>query len=348
MRPPRRVNYAALDVEELGSIYESLLDFHPAIDADAAGQPVFALIKGPERKTTGSYYTPPQLVAELIKSALDPVIAERLASAPAGERERALLSIRVCDPASGSGHFLLAAARRIGKALAQERTGEAEPAPEHVREAIRDVIAHCIYGVDKNPLAVDLCRVALWLESHTGGKPLSFLDHRIRCGDSLIGVFDLASLEEGIPDEAFKPLEGDDKMMARELARQNSDEREGQHDLLVWEPKAVLAGFTRASRTLDQVGDDTPEAIRRKKEIFERSHTDSAWRRQREACDLWTAAFFQPLRPDTPAITSGALADHLAGRANSRLVAMARNLALTHRFFHWPLEFPEVCSRGRL
>ena len=344
--PPRRINYAALDVEELGSIYESLLDFHPAIDADAAGRPVFALIEGSERKTTGSYYTPPQLVAELIKSALEPVIADRLAAAPIGQRERALLSIRVCDPASGSGHFLLAAARHIGKALACERTGEEEPAPERVREAIRDVIAHCIYGVDKNPLAVDLCRVALWLESHTGGKPLSFLDHRIRCGDSLIGVFDLASLEGGIPDEAFKPLEGDDKTTARELARRNRDEREGQHDLFDWEPDAVLAGFTRASRTLDQIGDDSPEAIRRKKKLFERSHADPTWRRQREACDLWTAAFFQPLRPDTPAITSRTLADHLAGRTNSRPIAMAWDLALTHRFFHWPLEFPEVLAEG--
>lgn len=344
--PPRRVNYAALDVEELGSIYESLLDFHPAIDADAAGQPDFALIKGSERKTTGSYYTPPQLVTELIKSVLDPVIADRLASAPAGERERALLSIRVCDPASGSGHFLLAAARRIGKALAQERTGEAEPAPEHVREAIRDVIAHCIYGVDKNPLAVDLCRVALWLESHTGGKPLSFLDHRVRCGDSLIGVFDLASLEGGIPDEAFRPLDGDDKTTARALARRNRAEREGQRDLFACEPDAVLAGFTRSSRTLDQIGDDTPEAIRRKKELFEQSHADPAWRRQREACDLWTVAFFQPLRPEVPAITTGALVDHLTGRSNPRLVATARDLSLTHRFFHWPLEFPEVFAEG--
>ena len=344
--PPRRVNYAALDVEELGSIYESLLDFHPAIDADAADRPVFGLIDGSERKTTGSYYTPPQLVAELIKSALEPVIADRLAAASAGQRERALLSIRVCDPASGSGHFLLAAARHIGKALARERTGEEEPAPERVREAIRDVIAHCIYGVDKNPLAVDLCRVALWLESHTGGKPLSFLDHRIRCGDSLIGVFDLASLEGGIPDEAFKPLEGDDKTIARALARRSRDEREGQHHLFAWEPDAVLAEFSRANRTLDQIGDDTPEAIRRKKELYEESHADPAWRNQREACDLWTAAFFQPLRADAPAITSGTLADHLAGRTNSRLVAMAWDLALSHRFFHWPLEFPEVFAEG--
>ncbi len=215
-----------------------------------------------------------------------------------------------------------------------------------MREAIRDVIAHCIYGVDKNPLAVDLCRVALWLESHTGGKPLTFLDHRIRCGNSLIGVFDLNSLEAGIPDEAFKPLEGDDKTAARELKRRNRDERAGQHDLLAWEPNAVLDGVARASRALDDIADDTPEAIRQKKELFEQSHADPAWRRQREACDLWTAAFFQPLNPDTPAITTATLADYLARRPNSRLVALAWDLSLGHLFFHWPLEFPEVFADG--
>ncbi len=344
--PPRRVNYAALDVEELGSVYESLLDFHPAIDADGVGRLDFALVEGSERRTTGSYYTPPQLVAELIRSALEPVMADRLATALDGGRERALLSIRICDPACGSGHFLLAAARHIGKALARERTGEQEPAPERMREAIRDVIAHCIYGVDKNPLAVDLCRVALWLESHTGGKPLTFLDHRIRCGNSLIGVFDLNSLETGIPDEAFKPLEGDDKAASRELMRRNRDERAGQHDLLAWEQNAVIESVTRTSRALDDIADDTPEAIRQKKELFEQSHADPAWRRQREACDLWTAAFFQRLSHDAPAITTATLADCLARRPNSRLVAVSWDLSLTHRFFHWPLEFPEVFTEG--
>ena len=174
--PRRRVNYAALDVEELGSVYESLLDRQPVIEIDGRDQPVFALVAGSERKATGSFYTPRELVAELVESALAPVLDERLKPcATRAERERALLSLRVCDPACGSGHFLLAAARRLGKALACIRTGEDEPAPERVREAMRDVAAHSIYGVDRNPLAVDLCRVALWIESHdpTGRSPSS-------------------------------------------------------------------------------------------------------------------------------------------------------------------------------
>jgi hypothetical protein len=344
----RRVNYAALDVEELGSVYESLLEFHPAVEEETAGRPFFALLTGSERKTTGSYYTPPELVAELIKSALEPALADRLAAWPK-EPEKAILSIRVCDPACGSGHFLLAAARRLGKELARVRSGEEEPAPERVREAVRDVISHCIYGVDKNPLAVDLCRVALWLESHTGDKPLTFLDHRIRLGNSLVGVFDLAALAEGIPDEAFKPLEGDEKATARALTKRNREEHGGQMSLglVEWTPDVSLVDFTRHSREVDAIPDDSPEAIRRKKQLFERSHDDPAWRRQRTACDLWTAAFFQPLSPGLPAITSGALVDHLSGRPiDARLTASARALAQEQSFFHWKLEFPEVFEDG--
>src|SRR5215212_1119106 len=151
----RRVNYGALDVEELGSVYESLLDYRPVIGAGGAS---FDLVTGTERKTTGSYYTRPELVQELIKSALVPVIEDRLKGAV--DKEQALLSITVCDPACGSGHFLLAAARRLGQELAKVRSGEEQPGPAQFRRAVRDVIAHCIYGVDLNPLAVDLCKLA--------------------------------------------------------------------------------------------------------------------------------------------------------------------------------------------
>jgi hypothetical protein len=123
----RRVNYESLDVEELGSIYESLLDFHPQISVKNAGYE-FELVKGSDRKSTGSYYTPPELVAQLIKTALKPVIADKLEGLSSiTEREAALLSITVCDPSCGSGHFLLAASRAIGLKLAQVRTNEIEP-----------------------------------------------------------------------------------------------------------------------------------------------------------------------------------------------------------------------------
>lgn len=345
--PLRRVNYAALDVEELGSVYESLLDYQPQI-VTGQGAPRFELSYGSERKSTGSYYTPPELVAELIRSALEPVIEERLKAArPPEEKEQAILSIRVCDPACGSGHFLLAAARRLGKELAKIRTGEEEPAPERVREAIRDVVAHCIYGVDKNPLAVELCRVALWLEAHCAGKPLTFLDHHIKCGDSLVGVLDLAILEKGIPDEAFS---ADSKEAARSLKRRNRAEcqnlRKGQLSLPLG-TEQVVAELSQERQKLEAIQDDSPADVRRKQELYSRYCQNQEHQRLVEACNLWTAAFFQLLTSDfSRAITTKVVVDRLENRTHPQALATAAALALEHRFFHWPLEFPEVFESG--
>jgi hypothetical protein len=344
--PPRRINYSSLDTEELGSVYESLLEFHPQIDCSGA-RPRFELGVGRERKSTGSYYTPPQLVNELIRSALEPVIQERLKGATTREaKERALLSIKVCDPAAGSGHFLLAAARRLGKELARIRSEADEPPPDQVREATRDVVAHCIYGVDKNPLAVELCRVALWLEAHCEGKPLTFLDHRIRCGDSLVGVFDLSVLREGIPDEAFTPRTGDDRAVASEWKKRNRKERSGQR-YLPFDPVSALPQLAAATDELSAMRDDTPEQVRRKRERYERQRNEVSFLRQLEACNLWTAAFFQPLRKGRPIITTETVLTHLEGReVTGDLLGLAEELAQQHWFFHWPLEFPEVFAQG--
>ena len=243
----RRVNYAHLDVEELGSVYESLLDYRPVVRVQASAatgpQAGFHLAAGTERKQTGSYYTPRELVHELVDSALIPVMEEKLAAAKTpADQERALLSLRVCDPAAGSGHFLLAAARRIARALARIRSGEAEPAPAVYRAALRDVVRNCIYAVDKNPLAVDLCKVALWIESHAAGMPLSFLDHHIKCGDSLVGVLNLDDLVAGIPDDAYKPVSGDDRKAAGDYRKRNRAERRGQADLFGRLPTAEEMG----------------------------------------------------------------------------------------------------------
>ena len=221
----RPINYAFLDVEELGSVYESLLDHYPVVSTQGARM-IFELTSGTERKTTGSYYTRPELVQELIKSALIPVMEERLEAAGDKEaKERALLSMKVCDPAAGSGHFLLAAARTVGAELARIRLGEEQVTPEPYRLAVRDVIRNCIYGVDLNPLAVDLCKVALWIEGHHSGLPLTFLDHRIKCGNSLVGIDSLDRIAQGIPSEAFTPVHGDDKAVARSIKKINDRER---------------------------------------------------------------------------------------------------------------------------
>jgi hypothetical protein len=187
-----RVRYRDLNTEELGSVYEGLLELHPQLEQQGSQwQLSYGGGAGSDRKTTGSYYTPDALVQELIKSALVPVIDDRLSKAVgAADQEKALLNIKVIDPACGSGHFLLAAARRLAVALAQVRAGDDQPSEDDRQHALRDVVAHCIYAVDKNPMAVELCKVALWIEAIDPGKPLSFLDAHIQCGDSLVGVFD--------------------------------------------------------------------------------------------------------------------------------------------------------------
>ncbi|WP_440950797.1 Eco57I restriction-modification methylase domain-containing protein [Methanosphaerula subterraneus] len=351
--PWRRINYGALDVEELGSVYESLLDFAPVFTTEQ-GRPGFTLSAGTERKSTGSYYTPPELVNELVQSALVPVIEERLAAAKTPkEKEEALLSLAVCDPACGSGHFLLAAARRIGRELARSRTGDEEPSPEEQRLAVRDVITHNIYGVDKNPLAVDLCRVALWLEGHSMGRPLTFLNHRIRCGDSLVGVYDLAVLKEGIPDAAYTAVTGDDKAVASAVKKQNKLERGGQTTLFAVD-LADLGPLNDARRRLSTIPDDTPAAVREKEVVYRTAQAEgTAWCRDRTACDLWTAAFFAPLTPETDEAgmipTTGTVRSYLAddqATVHGEAAREARRISKRYRFFHWPLEFPEVFAKG--
>jgi len=353
-RSLRRVNYQALDVEELGSVYESLLELRPVFRLEE-NPPRFKFAYGQERKSTGSYYTPPELVAELVRSALEPVIRERLKPCRTPEeKEKALLSLRVCDPASGSGHFLLAAARRIGRELASVRCGEQEPPPEEMRRAVRDVVARCLYAVDLNPLAVELCKVALWLESQCEDMPLSFLDHRIRCGNSVVGVFDLDVLREGVPDGAFEPRTGDSREFARLLKKRNRSETPDQLDLgLSGDSVGLPEEAIRARRQLEAVPDDSPENVRRKREEFERAQRDADLQRLRLACDLWTAAFFQPLSGQSSgagqgeAITSSVVWNALRGRALSpQLAGTASELAAENRFFHWPLEFPEVFAAG--
>lgn len=263
----RAVDYKNLGSEELGSIYESLLELHPSMNLDVG---VFELstAAGHERKTTGSYYTPTCLVNCLLDSALEPVLDEAVKK---HDPEKAILDLKVCDPATGSGHFLIAAAHRIAKRLAAIRTGDEEPSPEALRTALRDVIAHCIYGVDMNPMAVELCKVSLWLEALEPGKPLSFLDHHIKCGNSLLGTTP-ALLKKGVPDDAFKPIEGDDKQLCSAYKKQNKEERKKQKYFVFGEeekgPWDQLGNLAAAVVQLDQIPDDNLASIQKKQQRY--------------------------------------------------------------------------------
>ena len=351
----RRVNYAHLDVEELGSVYESLLDYRPVfMGLDEETAPIsFMLAAGTERKHTGSYYTPPELVRELIESALVPVLKERLSNAgpKAIDKERALLGLRVCDPACGSGHFLLAATRRIARELAQTRTGLDEPALPHYREAVRDVVRYCVYGVDKNPLAVDLCKVALWIESHAAGFPLGFLDHRIKCGDSLIGIRDLECLEAGVPEAAYAAVKGDVKEVASYYRKINRTERKGQLSFEFNGFEESSAGFAAEMAAVGMQDERNTSDVQAKQELYEELRAPySYYGLRQEACNLWTYAFSAPLvefedleKREVP--TSNDVRRSLAGlQVNNQLKTKAINVSKNLTYFHWPIEFPEVFS----
>lgn len=336
----RIVDYRNLGAEELGSIYESLLELMPSWDA-ATKTYSLTVASGNQRKNTGSYYTPTSLVESLLDTALDPVLDQAEKS---DEPEQALLRVTVCDPACGSGHFLVGAARRIAKRVAALRTGDPEPAPEAVRSAMRDVVARCVYGVDVNPLAAELAKVSLWMEALDPGRPLTFLDAQIRVGNALVGATPRL-IADGLPDEAFKPIEGDDKKIASTLTKQNKAERNAQGSL--FDVDMVAANTTLAERVEEVVAAPTLSlADVHVQEQRLRAYTNSdAYRQQRLAADSWCAAFVWPKSLGAPpAITQRTIAALIDGddKLTDAQRAEVDRLAAEYRFFHWHLEFPHI------
>lgn len=344
----RPVDYKNLRSEELGSVYESLLELHPIINThvDVA---TFELqsVAGNERKTTGSYYTPDSLVQCLLDSALDPVLEEAIKGRNLQEAEEAILNLKVCDPACGSGHFLVAAAHRMAKRLASIRTGDSEPSPTETQKALRDVIGHCIYGVDINEMAVELCKVALWMEAIEPGKPLSFLEHHIQCGNSLLGTTP-ALMAGGIPDEAFNPIEGDDKKTAAAIKKLNKKEREKGSGSMFAQFEGGIELDTVDLLTkiveIDQVDDSSISGIRRKQELYEQFILRD-YKQAKVIADAWCAAFVWKKTAEAPlAVTHDIfwlLKNKPQGVPPSTLAEIER-LASQYKFFHWHLAFPSV------
>jgi hypothetical protein len=296
-----RVNYGALATEEFGSVYERLLELHPVINPAAGNFPptfTFKQAAGNERKTTGSYYTPSSLVECLLDSALDPVLDDRLKNfAKLGYKsaDEAVLALKVCDPACGSGHFLIAAAQRIARRLALLRSKGDEPSVSELRHTLREVIGHCIYGVDINPMSVELCKVGLWLEAMETGKPLSFLDHHIRCGNSLLGATP-ALIAEGIPDGAFTAIEGDDKKACATLKKLNAREKLGFGELFALEDSATFERLQQAVVVVENLPDDSVRAVEQKSFAFEQLQHNHDFERATDLANLWCAAFVIPKR----------------------------------------------------
>ncbi len=344
-----RVNYAALNVEEFGSVYEGLLEYEPEFLIDGS-RVEFGFKAGDERAATGSHYTPDELVQPLIKHSLDYLIADRL---KAPNPETALLDLRVADIACGSGHILLAAARRIATELAIVRTGEEQPSPTAYRAALRDVIRTCIYGVDLNPLAVELCKVALWLEAHNPGQPLNFLDHHIKCGNAIVGFVSRDEVNKGVPDEAFATLPGDDKDTAAEFRKQNKAERKEKGQLrleLSNEMREQLDAILAKWKSLSALPEKTPAEIEAKKKEFNAFTTGKNAYLLNQIAAIPIAQFYIPKTPENAAkiITDEQFRRYWSGSQTpqGQGTAAAWAVANRKRFFHWFLEFPDVMSAG--
>ncbi|KPC60651.1 Eco57I restriction-modification methylase domain-containing protein [Streptomyces chattanoogensis] len=351
----RVIDYRHLDAEELGSIYESLLELVPKHEATERS---FELVElaGNARKTTGSYYTPSSLIDCLLDSALDPVIDDavkrgEIRATRSGQPDpgpaivEELLNLTVCDPACGSGHFLVAAARRIAKRVAAVREQNPEPTIDAVRHALHEVVARCIYGVDLNPMAVELAKVSLWLEAMEPGKPLGFLDAHIKHGNALIGATP-ALLADGIPDDAFKPIEGDDKKIASAVRKRNAKEQAGQ---LIFHTEERIwvsnAAFAATLREITDAPSNTLRDVRLQSSRFRELEQSAKYVSALHIADAWCAAFVWPKWSGAPTpVTEGVFRDLQSPGAgipvstNEEIIRLAEQ----YKFFHWHLEFPEV------
>ncbi len=351
-----KVNWRDMETEELGSVYESLLELTPELNLEARDF-TFAegdATKGNARKVSGSYYTPDSLVKLLLDTTLDPVLDAAEARNP-NDPVSEILKLSMIDPACGSGHFLLGAARRAAARIARHRMPGAI-SQEVFQHALREVVGNCIYGSDRNPMAVELCKVALWIEALEPGKPLSFLDARIQCGDSLIGVFDYEMLKAGIPDDAYKAMSGDDKEVAKAYERLNKDERDGKAASGFIKTLAAPTEIIDGARKIAAMPEDTLKEVKAKARAFAKYEASDQWQRLKLACDMYVAAFFTPkvgeepsarTLVDMPVPTTGAMWEALSGKIRSDILQdNAHSVSDQNSALHWPLAFPAVMARG--
>ena len=328
-----RIAYRDLDVEQLGAVYERVLEYEPApASAGAAFRRTMdaTLVRTREvRKSSGTFYTPRALTGFLVRQTLAPLVKGRSADE--------ILRLRILDPAMGSGAFLVAACRFISaaaeEALIEDGTWHAHDVTAADRAALRrDVASRCLFGVDLNPMAVQLARLSLWLGTLAADKPLSFLDHHLVAGNSLVGAS---------PDDLRRQPGGGAARGRR------------QEELPLFPEEHLSSVVAHAIRTRLQITtqpDDTAAIVREKERrlaaLQARDSSLATWSR---LLDLWCAGWFwtNGAAPDrgtfrelTVRLLDGACA--LPERQCSQFLSHSDTTAARCRFHHWPLVFPEV------
>ncbi len=377
-----KINYSSLDVEEFGSVYEGILEMQPILtSATERNAWDFGYVGGLDRKSTSSYYTRPDLVQSLIRTTLEPVIKEKIAQYQTKEEQvKALLAMKVCDAASGSGHIALAMARTLAWYVSTIRTGEDNPASLDYREALREVIQKCVYAVDFNPDAVELCKVVLWIEGYCAGMPLSFLDHHIRCGNSVVGVADLDVLLKGVPKEAFS---SEDKDVLKRVKALNNDALREIQDMERGNLSAIGATLFSSDSMIERIDSEQIGLASKVREIsalpettlLEELTKQKRWEDLmqsprveclRRACDIYSYAFYKQFTAEDMAGSEDLFSSPVAipyTKTVYRALEEIKHLdeedstfkplddsfknevlaaAKKYRFFHWCVEFPEV------
>jgi hypothetical protein len=332
-----RIDYRDLGVEQLGAVYESVLEYEPTVapPATQSGQARIVLRRGGDkRKSTGSFYTPQTLTDFVVRRTLHPLVD--------GASAERILQLRIVDPSMGSAAFLVSACRYLARAyeraLIRDSSAVEADIDESDRAMFRRVIAQrCLFGVDLNPTAVQLARLSLWLATLSANKPLTFLDHHLLCGNSLIGAspVDIARQPPGLRASRFGGQDGGQAHRAEMPLFRDVD----------LEPS--LARIITERRWLAETRDDTAAIVREKERRLDRVRTGVRWK---SILDLWCACWMWPDSQEAPEPAvfrslSDKLLDgrcELPEQTSSALLREAARITETHRFFHWMLEFPEV------
>lgn len=347
------VTYGDLGVRELGSIYEGLLEHQPRVaqepmvavrddkrervvpEKEARGKKilvrydtgqVYLTLHQGERKATGSYYTPDYIVKYIVQNTLGPLLEETRQRGD--DQFDSILALKVLDPAMGSGHFLVEATDYLARALV-EALGEASAEREDdIRWARREIVEGCIYGVDLNPLAVELAKLSLWLHTASKDKPLNFLDHHLRCGDSLMGAW--------VPELGILPAPG---KKGKALPAGTT--------LVGHQFTSAVAAAVNSFHIIMEAPSATIEDIHRKEGAYETARY--ALRRVKDVADVWTSAYFgNEVKGKEKDAYEHLLQSAEDGTGNWSAdgqlpwLDKARGLAQEKHFFHWELEFPEL------
>jgi hypothetical protein len=357
----QRINYVEIGEEEIGSIYESLLDYMPKyVQKDS---PTYHFSLEPidtERKGSGTYYTPKGLIDIILKTSLKPVVEKKLQGKKNKEEElQAILDLKICDPACGGGSFLLAALDYVGKRYAQIETNTEFPSDVSLRNARRKVLQHCIYGVDLNPMAIELAKISLWLKASVKNKPLTFLDNHLKVGNSLIGI-GKKQIIKSIPKNAYNIVKGNKNTgIPNEDSEKLKEARERLSNFKIkfikgvktvqstlLEPFEKSDKFVQSAQKVYEMKEDNIIFQKKKIECYLKLKETKSWVNLNLQADLWISAFFWDLGdnfikeiPTDKEINS---AKKGAINYSSSIVKEVLSLRKKIKFFNWYLEFPEV------